>query len=111
MPGGWYGATLWKAQPSRHELQARAQLAGCTGAMHAVLWRDDSLASVEEGRLRMWQLADGAARVRYFSQLEPHRWDTAWTLQPHIRADDAVAAAGVHATGLDGVREPCHNDQ
>ena len=63
-PGAQYGATLWRTVPDRGELEARAQLPGHCGVVHAALWRAGGVAAtLDDGHLRSWQLGDGRAEV------------------------------------------------
>ncbi len=63
-PGAQYGATLWRTVPDRGELEARAQLPGHSGVVHAALWRAGGVAAtLDDAHLRSWQLGDGRAEV------------------------------------------------
>lgn len=63
-PGAQYGATLWRTVPDRGELEARAQLSGHSGVVHAALWRAGGVAAtLDDAHLRSWQLGDGRAEV------------------------------------------------
>jgi hypothetical protein len=50
--------------PDRGELEARAQLPGHSGVVHAALWRAGGVAAtLDDAHLRSWQLGDGRAEV------------------------------------------------
>ena len=62
--GTHYGATLWRTVPEKGELEARAQLPGHAGVVHAALWRAGGVAAtLDDSSLRSWQLGEARAEV------------------------------------------------
>lgn len=74
--GGAYGATLWRADAESQQLEAQAPLSspasdgggGGGQRIHAALWRQGGVAAtVEDRRLRCWQIGEAEAQVRFLA--------------------------------------------
>ena len=91
--GGAYGATLWRTDAESQQLEAQAPLSspasGGSGGgqrINAALWRQGGVAAtVEDRRLRCWQIGEAEAQVRSQGASRPRtRADSRPTLLYHL---------------------------